>query len=90
MPTRNCLLDLPGSKIITPACTFSTTLAPIIQLGFCPVFCDVGLSSYVPDAESILSLISDEVKAIMVPNLIGNKPNWDEPARWLNETGRGI
>lgn len=83
-------LDLPpGSKIITPACTFSTTLAPIIQLGFCPVFCDVGLSSYVPDAESILSLISDEVKAIMVPNLIGNKPNWDDLRDGLNETGRG-
>ena len=27
-------LDLPkDSKIITPACTFSTTLAPIVQLG---------------------------------------------------------
>ena len=32
-------LNLPkGSKIITPACTFSTTLAPILQLGYKPVF----------------------------------------------------
>ena len=37
-------LDLPkGSKIITAACTFATTLAPIIQLGYEPVFVDVGL-----------------------------------------------
>ena len=70
-------LDLPkGCKVITPACTFSTTLAPIIQLGFKPVFCDVNLTSYVPDIEDIIALIDDNVKAIMVPNLIGNKPNW--------------
>ena len=37
-------LDLPKDcKVITPACTFSTTLAPIIQLGYKPVFCDVNL-----------------------------------------------
>ena len=35
-------LDIPkGKKIITPACTFATTLAPIIQLGYKPVFVDV-------------------------------------------------
>jgi len=70
-------LDLPkGCKIITPACTFSTTLAPIIQLGFTPVFCDVNLTSYVPDIDNIISLITKDVKAVMVPNLIGNKPDW--------------
>ena len=70
-------LDLPkGSKVITPSCTFSTTLAPIIQLGFKPVFCDVELTTYVPSIADIIALVDDEVKAIMVPNLIGNKPNW--------------
>ena len=70
-------LDLPrGCKVITPACTFSTTLAPIIQLGFKPVFCDVELLTYVPSVEQILALIDADVKAIMVPNLIGNKPDW--------------
>ena len=70
-------LDLPkGCKIITPACTFSTTLAPIIQLGFIPIFCDVNLTSYVPQVKDIIALIDGDVKAIMVPNLIGNKPDW--------------
>jgi len=70
-------LDLPkGSKIITPACTFSTTLAPIIQLGYKPVFVDVGLNDYVADIEQVINAITEEVKAIMLPNLIGNKPNW--------------
>ena len=71
-------LDLPkGCKIITPACTFSTTLAPIIQLGYKPVFIDVNLTSYVPTIADIIAVIDSEVKAIMVPNLIGNKPDWE-------------
>ena len=70
-------LDLPkGCKVITPACTFSTTLAPIIQLGFKPVFCDVELTTYVPSVKDIIALVDVDVKAIMVPNLIGNKPDW--------------
>jgi CDP-6-deoxy-D-xylo-4-hexulose-3-dehydrase len=82
-------LNLPkGCKIITPACTFSTTLAPIIQLGFKPVFCDVGLKSYVPTVEAIIALIDDEVKAIMVPNLIGNKPDWKTLRSELKRIGR--
>ncbi len=82
-------LNLPkGCKIITPACTFSTTLAPIIQLGFKPVFCDVGLISYVPTVEAIIALIDSEVKAIMVPNLIGNKPDWKTLRSELKRIGR--
>ena len=82
-------LGLPkGSKIITPACTFSTTLAPIIQLGYEPVFCDVELTSYVPSVQSILDLITKNVRAIMVPNLIGNKPDWDLLKSELARIGR--
>jgi CDP-4-dehydro-6-deoxyglucose reductase, E1 len=82
-------LGLPkGSKIITPACTFSTTLAPIIQLGYEPIFCDVELTSYVPSVQSILDLITEDVRAIMVPNLIGNKPDWDLLKSELTRIGR--
>lgn len=82
-------LGLPkGSKIITPACTFSTTLAPIIQLGYEPIFCDVELTSYVPSVQSILDLITEDVKAIMVPNLIGNKPDWVGLQEGLRLIGR--
>ena len=82
-------LDLPkGCKIITPACTFSTTLAPIIQLGFKPVFVDVELITYVPSVADIIAMIDDEVKAIMVPNLIGNKPDWKTLHSELKRIGR--
>lgn len=70
-------LQLPkGTKVITPACTFSTTLAPIIQLGLEPVFVDVGLNDYVAHVEDILAILTDDVKVLMLPNLIGNKPDW--------------
>lgn len=82
-------LDLPkGSKIITPACTFATTLAPIIQLGYTPVFVDVGLKDYVADVGQILDAVTDDVKALMIPNLIGNKPNWEAIKAGLVDMGR--
>jgi CDP-4-dehydro-6-deoxyglucose reductase, E1 len=82
-------LNLPkGSKIITPACTFSTTLAPIIQLGYEPVFVDVGLNDYVADIEQVVDAITPEVKAIMLPNLIGNKPDWKRLRQEVKLLGR--
>ena len=67
-------LDLePGSEIITPALTFSTTLAPIIQLGYTPKFIDSELTSYVPSVGAICDAITSKTRAIMIPNLIGNK-----------------
>jgi CDP-6-deoxy-D-xylo-4-hexulose-3-dehydrase len=83
-----CLKLSKGAKVITPACTFSTTLAPIIQLGLIPVFCDVGLTTYVPSVNDILKLVDKDVKAIMVPNLIGNKPDWKALHSELQLIGR--
>ena len=83
-----CLQLSKGTKVITPSCTFSTTLAPIIQLGLTPAFCDVGLTTYVPHVSEIISLIDDDVKVIMLPNLIGNKPDWKLLKDCLIEIGR--
>jgi CDP-6-deoxy-D-xylo-4-hexulose-3-dehydrase len=83
------VLKLPkGTKVITPACTFSTTLAPIIQLGLTPVFIDVDLTAYVPSVQDIINAITPDVKAIMVPNLIGNKPDWKLLKLELKEINR--
>jgi CDP-6-deoxy-D-xylo-4-hexulose-3-dehydrase len=82
-------LKLPkGTKIVTPACTFSTTLAPIIQLGLRPVFVDVGLDTYVAKVDEVLAAIDDEVKVLMIPNLIGNKPDWKAIKDGLVAMGR--
>ena len=74
-----CSLDLPkGSEVITPACGFSTTVAPIIQLGLKPVFCDVNKTTYLPSVDHIKSVFTDNTKCLLIPNLIGNVPNWDD------------
>lgn len=82
-------LDLPkDSHIITPACTFSTTVAPIIQLGYRPIFCDVEINTYVPSVIQVIEKITNETKVIMLPNLIGNKPDWHNIREKLNELNR--
>lgn len=89
-----CLLALASiqlpknSEIITPACTFSTTVAPIVQLGLKPVFIDVGLNTYVVNVDDVISKISENTKALMIPNLIGNKPDWKKIKQKIIEMGR--
>lgn len=78
-------LNLPkGSEVITPACTFSTTVAPLIQYGLKPVFCDVELGTYVPTPDQVCAKITDKTKLIILPNLIGSKPNWAEIRKRTN------
>ena len=72
----SCLKLPKGSEVVTPACTFSTTVAPMVQLGLKPIFCDVELTSYVPSLKQIVEKITDNTRVIMIPNLIGNKPDW--------------
>ena len=82
-------LDLPAaSQIITPACTFNTTVAPIVQLGFVPVFCDVEVATYVPAVAAVAAKITPETSAIMIPNLIGNKPDWAGLRAHITAIGR--
>ena len=65
-----------GDEVLTPACTFTTTLAPIIQCGLKPIFCDVEIGTYVPTVEQILEKITEKTKVILLPNLVGSKPDW--------------
>ena len=74
----NALNLEPGTEVLTPACTFSTTLAPIIQCNLKPVFCDVEIGTYVPSAEQVCQKITDKTRVILLPNLIGSKPDWSK------------
>ena len=65
-----------GDEVITPTLTFSTTVAPIYQLGLTPHFIDVEGNSFVAKIDQIKKAINKKTKAIMVPNLLGNVPNW--------------
>lgn len=72
-------LDLPkGSKVITPALTFITTVAPIVQSGLVPYFIDADIDTLQMDPSILKELDLKDVSAIKVPNLIGNVANWEE------------
>ena len=65
-----------GSEIITPNLTFSTTIAPIYQLGLVPHFIGVEENKFIADVSQIEKCINNKTVAIMVPNLLGNIANW--------------
>ncbi len=69
-------LDLPpGSEVITPVLTFSTTIAPLLQKGLTPVFVDVLPGTYNIDVGQIEKAITSKTKALMIPSLLGNIPD---------------
>lgn len=65
----------PQDEVITTACCFPTTLAPIIQNNLIPVFIDVDLGTYNIQAENIEKAITRKTKAIFVAHAFGNPNN---------------
>jgi len=73
------LLNLPkGSEVITPVLTFSTTVAPLVKSGLVPVFIDVAPGTYNIDANKVEAMITNKTKAMVIPNLLGNLPDWQQ------------
>jgi len=67
-----------GDEVLTSALTFSTDIASILRTNLVPVLVDVTPDTYQIDVDQIESAIGPRTKAILVPNLIGNCPNWDD------------
>ena len=65
-----------GSEIITPNLTFSTTVAPIYQLGLIPHFVGVEENKFLTNTNQIEKCINNKTVALMIPNLLGNVANW--------------
>jgi len=61
-----------GDEVITTACGFPTTIAPIIQYGAVPVFVDVELSTANVDAARLEAALSPRTKAVMLAHTLGN------------------
>tara|TARA_R110001583_G_scaffold41369_6_gene131704 strand:- start:4515 stop:5873 length:1359 start_codon:yes stop_codon:yes gene_type:complete len=70
-----------GAKFITPVVCFPTTLNPIIQNGFEPVFVDVDVPSLnlnLDEVESVLEQDKEkEIKGIIFAHVLGNPPDMD-------------
>lgn len=62
----------PGDEVITPATTFPTTLAPIVQNGLVPVFVDVEIGTYNADLDQVEAAVGPKTRAIVLPHTLGN------------------
>ena len=74
-----------GSKVITPALTFSTTVSPIVQSGLIPLFIDVDRNTLQINTGILKEINLENVSAICVPNLIGNVANWEDIYNFAKE-----
>lgn len=66
-----------GDEIITPAVTFPTTLTPILQNGFIPVFIDCEIGTYNIIPELLEEAIGPKTRAVFIPHTLGNPVNMD-------------
>lgn len=66
---------LPGDEVVTVACAFPTTVAPILQYGAVPVFLDVTLPEYNIDVRMLEKACSERTKAVMIAHTLGNPFN---------------
>jgi len=73
------LYSLPaGTKIITPIAGFPTTVNPIIQNGFEPVFVDIEIDTLNINIEQMEAAAVKGAKAVIFAHVLGNPPNMDD------------
>ncbi|HTB33634.1 MAG TPA: lipopolysaccharide biosynthesis protein RfbH [bacterium] len=62
----------PGDEVITVATGFPTTVNPIIQNGWVPVFVDVHVPTYNADVRQLEAALSPRSRAIVLAHTLGN------------------
>lgn len=73
--TKNPKLKLKrGDEVIVPAVSWSTTYYPLYQYGLKMKFVDIDLNTLNYDLQALEAAVSDQTRAIMAVNLLGN-PN---------------
>lgn len=65
-----------GSEIITPCLNFGTAVSSIMLNNLIPVLVDVDIRTLQINPNLIEKKITKKTKAILIPNLIGNIPDW--------------
>ena len=66
-----------GTKVITPIAGFPTTVAPIFQVGFTPIFVDIELKTLNLDLDQVEQACIDnpDAKIITFAHVLGNPPD---------------
>jgi len=66
-----------GTKVITPIAGFPTTINPILQVGFTPIFVDIELETLNLDLDQVeqVCINNPDAKIITFAHVLGNPPN---------------
>ena len=68
-----------GTRIITPVAGFPTTINPILQLGFEPVFVDIELNTLNIDIDQFYNACkTSNAQVVCFAHVLGNPPNIDK------------
>lgn len=69
-----------GTKVITPIAGFPTTINPILQVGFTPIFVDIELETLNLDVDQVEQACIDnpDAKIITFAHVLGNPPNMNK------------
>ena len=73
------------SEIITPCLNFGTAVSSIMLSNLKPIFVDCEIETLQIDIKKIEEKISKKTKALLIPNLIGNLPNWAKIRKLANK-----
>ena len=65
-----------SSEVITPCLNFGTAVSSIILCNLKPIFVDCNRETLQIDENKIEKKITSKTKCLLIPNLIGNIPNW--------------
>ena len=76
-----------GDEVITPAVTFPTTVAPLIQNGLIPAFVDCELGTYNLNVSALEEAFSERTRALFVPHTLGNPCEMDEIMKLAEKWG---
>jgi CDP-6-deoxy-D-xylo-4-hexulose-3-dehydrase len=60
-----------GDEVVTAACGFPTTVAPLVQLGLTPVFVDVAPPNYNVTPEAIEAAVTPRTRAVVLAHTLG-------------------
>ena len=63
-------------EIITPCLNFGTAVSAIMLTGAKPILVDIDLQTLQININDIIKNITKKTKALVIPNLIGNVPDW--------------
>ena len=64
-----------GTKVITPIAGFPTTINPILQLGFEPLFVDIDLDTLNLNLDQVEEQAKNGARVITFAHVLGNPPN---------------